>query len=376
MTTNGARRRRQTDTSRILVGYWRESTETEPNQHAVYGILSRDGKLRFKVVAETRDGLHINGPLNPGDSWIVYDEVGLEPHLEGLNRLEMKEYCRVREHQQGQGETKEESAANRLKAVDLAKEIAEAAYGHERPRNLRWAREKCADERRAQRKLKKKNAGAMAAAAAAAAAANVGKMKAGGQLTPASFEAKAEQAQQRAHAPPPPPPPPEDMKQRSLPSAGEAVGQIDANAVKLPPLQNHLPPPPPPPQETKRHSLPGEAKPAKSTTQRTPLRPDPVVEKSRRAPLPSAAEPRSRLPDSISGPMKTAPDSDAASRDWHCAMQPVVGTMGPKGEVKSHGGITYKWKEGGLFSRMYVSPGSIITIDKEDYVEYRILTTP
>ena len=73
---NGSRRRRQTDTSRILVGYWRESTEPEPNQHAVFGILSRDGKLRFKVVAETREGDHINGPLNPGDSWIVYDEVG------------------------------------------------------------------------------------------------------------------------------------------------------------------------------------------------------------------------------------------------------------------------------------------------------------
>lgn len=362
---NGSRRRRQTDTSRILVGYWRESTEPEPNQHAVFGILSRDGKLRFKVVAETREGDHINGPLNPGDSWIVYDEVGLEPHLEGLNRLEMKEYCRVREHQLVQGEDKEDSAANRLKAVDLAKEIAEAAYGHERPRNLRWAREKCADERRAQRKLKKKNS------AAAAAATQLEQMRNGGpppQHSPPSagspqqhvFSARPEsQPSTVSHARTPSS---DDVKQRPLPDVVPPRSHLD---VVKPRAQT---------DEVKRHSLPGVAKLIGDAKPRTPLRPDPIMDRNDRASVHADGDAHHRS-STVSDSPNPPPESDSA-KNWHNAMQPVVGTMGPKGDVKSYGGITYKWKEGGLFSRMYVSPGSIITIDKEDYVEYRILTTP
>jgi hypothetical protein len=369
---NGSRRRRQTDTSRILVGYWRESTEPEPNQHAVYGILSRDGKLRFKVVAETREGDHISGPLNPGDSWIVYDEVGLEPHLEGLNRLEMKEYCRVREHQLGQGENKEDSAANRLKAVDLAKEIAEAAYGHERPRNLRWAREKCADERRAQRKLKKKNS------AAAAAASQLEQMRNGvpqPQHSPPAaspqqhvFSARPDSSQPASsvitHARTPSSSSVDVKQQRPLPDVVPPRSHLD---IVKPRAQS---------DEIKRHSLPGVAKLIGDAKPRTPLRDDPVLDRSDGATIHVDGDVRLRSSTASDSPNPPPPEADSA-KTWHNAMQPVVGTMGgPKGDVKSYGGITYKWKEGGLFSRMYVSPGSIITIDKEDYVEYRILTTP
>ncbi|KAG5919085.1 hypothetical protein E4U61_001192 [Claviceps capensis] len=137
-------RRRHPDARRILVGYWRESKEPAPVQHAVYGILSKDGTPRFKLVPETRS------------TWIIHDEVILEPHLREPNRLEMKEYCRARQRQIDQGEASWEVSAHSLTAVELAKQIAKESRGHERPRNSRWAREKCVNVRRVKRKETKR----------------------------------------------------------------------------------------------------------------------------------------------------------------------------------------------------------------------------
>ncbi|KAG5933188.1 hypothetical protein E4U60_004635 [Claviceps pazoutovae] len=152
-------RRRHPDARRILVGYWRESKEPAPDQHAVYGILSKDGTLRFKLVPESRSVHRVF--FWQEQAWQRPDldhlnEVVLEPHLRELNRLEMKEYCPTRQRQIDQGEASWEVSAHSLTAVELAKQIAKESRGNERPRNLRWAREKCANVRRAKRKETKR----------------------------------------------------------------------------------------------------------------------------------------------------------------------------------------------------------------------------
>ncbi|TQV93286.1 hypothetical protein IF1G_07864 [Cordyceps javanica] len=139
--------------TRILVGYWLYSSEPEPDQHAVYGILSRDGKLRFKLVSETRDGKNIRGNYPPpSETWLIHEEIVLLPHLLNLNRLGMKEYCRERGRQVTAGEDAASVEANVKKAVEYAERISTTGEG-QRPRNLRWEREKCADRQRAIRKI-------------------------------------------------------------------------------------------------------------------------------------------------------------------------------------------------------------------------------
>lgn len=140
--------------TRVLIGHWVHSSEPEPNQHAVYGILSRDDKLRFKLVPETRDGRPVVGNYPPSrETWVIHEDIAFESYLEHLNRLGMKEYCRARGRQASAGELPggPDNAANILKAVEAAESISSAA-SNERPRNLRWEREKCADRRRAVRK--------------------------------------------------------------------------------------------------------------------------------------------------------------------------------------------------------------------------------
>ncbi|KGQ09105.1 hypothetical protein BBAD15_g5566 [Beauveria bassiana D1-5] len=112
--------------TRVLIGHWVHSSEPEPNQHAVYGILSRDGKLRFKLVPETRDGRAVQGNYPPSrETWVIHEDIVFESYLSNLNRLGMKEYCRERGRQVEAGEKPggPDNAANILKAVDKAEHL-------------------------------------------------------------------------------------------------------------------------------------------------------------------------------------------------------------------------------------------------------------
>ncbi|KAG6010876.1 hypothetical protein E4U21_002544 [Claviceps maximensis] len=106
--------------TRILIGHWKPSNEPDPkDRHAVYGILGQNDMFRVKVVRETRDGRFVDGnfPSGAGALWIPYEEVEFEPHLKALNRQEVKEYCRVRQYQLDHGETSAERIENETKAV-------------------------------------------------------------------------------------------------------------------------------------------------------------------------------------------------------------------------------------------------------------------
>ncbi|KAF5565019.1 hypothetical protein FPHYL_4460 [Fusarium phyllophilum] len=106
--------------TRILIGHWTKSNSPDPrDRHAVYGILGQNDMFRVKLVRETRDGRFVEGNFPPGAGalWIAYEEVAFEPHLENLARNEIKEYCRVRQYQIDMGEKEGERTSNETKAV-------------------------------------------------------------------------------------------------------------------------------------------------------------------------------------------------------------------------------------------------------------------
>lgn len=106
--------------TRILLGYWKLSSEPQAkDRHAVYGILGQNDMFRVKLVRETRDGRFVDGnfPVGAGALWIPYEEVEFENHLRALTRTEIKEYCRVRQWQIDHGETSDERITNETKAV-------------------------------------------------------------------------------------------------------------------------------------------------------------------------------------------------------------------------------------------------------------------
>ncbi|KFA74662.1 hypothetical protein S40288_03188 [Stachybotrys chartarum IBT 40288] len=110
--------------TRILLGCWTKSEEPEErDRHAVYGILSQNEMFRVKLVRETRDGRYVDGnfPLGAGGLWIQWDEVAFDSHLKGLDRNEIKEYCRIRQYQLDHGESPEERRKNEEFAVKEAK---------------------------------------------------------------------------------------------------------------------------------------------------------------------------------------------------------------------------------------------------------------
>jgi hypothetical protein len=58
------------------------------------------------------------------------------------------------------------------------------------------------------------------------------------------------------------------------------------------------------------------------------------------------------------------------------ATAPNAGGLGVELEVKYHNGIKYERKQNGPFQGKLVSQAQILSIDGEDYVEYRVLTKP
>ncbi|KAM0667026.1 hypothetical protein ACQRIU_004881 [Beauveria bassiana] len=118
--------------TRVVLGYWKLSSEELPeDRHAVYGILGQNDMFRVKVVRETRDGRYVDGnfPTGAGALWIHWDEVEFEPHIRVLSRPEIKEYCRIRQYQIDRGETTSQRAANEAAAIEEAR-LRTTAYLH------------------------------------------------------------------------------------------------------------------------------------------------------------------------------------------------------------------------------------------------------
>jgi hypothetical protein len=110
----------------IPIGYWADSDQLlEADKHAVFGVLSGADAFRVKVQKVTRDGRFVEGnfPVGAGALWLHFEKAVLEPHLAGLSRTEVKEYCRIRYQDLEHREPEKERKANELKAVQKARDI-------------------------------------------------------------------------------------------------------------------------------------------------------------------------------------------------------------------------------------------------------------
>lgn len=117
--------------TRVMVGYWKGSSEEDPkDRHAILGILGHNDMFRVKVVRETRDGrpVHGNFPTGAGALWVHLEEVVLDDHLKGLERAEIKEYVRIRQFYLDRGELPENRALNEAVAVANARRRVAAGF--------------------------------------------------------------------------------------------------------------------------------------------------------------------------------------------------------------------------------------------------------
>lgn len=113
--------------TKILLGYWKESAERDlADKHAVFGILGNNDMFRVKVGRETRDGrpMQSNFPQGAGALWINSHQWEREDYLKDLTREEIKEYCRVRQWQIDHGERESEIAEGRRQAIGEARRRA------------------------------------------------------------------------------------------------------------------------------------------------------------------------------------------------------------------------------------------------------------
>lgn len=114
--------------TKIMLGYWLESIEPNVNdKHAVFGILGNNDMFRVKVGRETRDGrpMQSNFPQGAGALWINAHQWQKEDYLQDLSREELKEYCRVRQFQFDQGERNADRDANiRLAIIEARRRAA------------------------------------------------------------------------------------------------------------------------------------------------------------------------------------------------------------------------------------------------------------
>ncbi|KAH8745560.1 hypothetical protein F5883DRAFT_438769, partial [Diaporthe sp. PMI_573] len=123
--------------TKILLGFWKGSSERDDkDKHAVFGIISTNDKFRVKLGRETRDGrpLQSNFPSGAGTLWLSSDKYQIEDYLKGLSRMELKEYCRVRQHQLGRGERPEDQDDNREFAINQARRRVAVGFIKPEPR--------------------------------------------------------------------------------------------------------------------------------------------------------------------------------------------------------------------------------------------------
>lgn len=314
--------------TKIMLGYWLESIEPNVNdKHAVFGILGNNDMFRVKVGRETRDGrpMQSNFPQGAGALWINAHQWQKEEYLQDLSREELKEYCRVRQYQIDQGERNAERDSN-----------IRIAIGEARRR--------------------------------------------------AAYLGNTKRTTNGTHA---------------LPTNNQFTDAILAHE------------PPAPAHETRqaiRRAGPATISPAAGFRQeQTPLTPG-FRAANRGNPLPPhSADPRLERANNLAMHAVSRIEANQAKveeRDAHMAGAPYHMTNGHNGhngdafrenlgrlnnvwsqqeahrirtgneDAKIHLGTKYERKATGPFAGKLVSQGAIISIDGEDYVEYRVLTKP
>ncbi|KAM0559434.1 hypothetical protein ACHAPJ_004463 [Fusarium lateritium] len=334
--------------TRILIGHWAKSTESDPrNRHAVYGILGQNDMFRVKLVRETRDGRFVDGnfPVGAGALWIAYEEVAFEPHLLSLARNEVKEYCRVRQWQIDRGETPEERTSNETKAVyDAQARVAGTNYKAPAPLSIAPALPRLPDEY-----VEDPDP--------------TGRLGFGGHELRQSRRVEAARADNAARA--------EARPTRQVPVEIETPQppQVSRPATGRTPQGNNA-------LERTSALADREIARVEAAQERAHLQ---AVNRDRAAAAAAqaAAAAAATIPGmAVNGrpQLHEREEMQRLNKVW--ARQESLRMRAGAEDAKIYGGVKYERKTNGPFTGKLVSQGTIINIDGEDYVEYRVLTKP
>lgn len=328
--------------TKILLGHWKHSSEKEDrDKHAVFGILGNNDMFRVKVGRETRDGRPMQGnfPQGAGALWISSADWVPEVYLEGLAKEELKEYTRIRQYQLDRGEHEGDQETNIQAAVAEAKNRA----------------------RILSTKNKNSSSNNNGTSGAAATSATSGQYTTAGFVdnndSSASYETRQTINRRSGQQHNLVPATSRGQQAPSQTSAFRAANRSGSSGLD-PRLEraNNLA------SRVVSHMEANQAK----------------VEQREAA---AAAASMMMAPPPPNGAATTS-DPMASFRDninrlnnvWSSQEAHRIRTGGE--DAKIHMGIKYERKTNGPFQGKLVSQGSIISIDGEDYVEYRVLTKP
>ncbi|KAK4190211.1 hypothetical protein QBC35DRAFT_449600 [Podospora australis] len=320
-----------------VIGHWKHSDAQNPaDKHAVVGILGSNGTFRLKVSKETRSGKHYRGnfPSGAGGLWIQWDDCVLEPHLKHFSRNELKEYCQIRQQQIDAGETPDQRKNNELEARDVARKLARTKTasladnnGGEGPSSM--TRRSSTQTNNAQKGSKGTNGTSSTSRSD----------RQTSLRTRASLPAKLPAVEfQPANRPKP-----------TIKAAG------DPDAIRKV-IEKHY--------EAANYGvgllLTRQAKDdAKTETRELNRNPD---------------APRALIPG-LSDMQKVWAQKEA-ERNRVAPHDVQADNLQPDNETKVYNGVAYERKQTGPFAGRHVSEPSLVKIDGEDYVEYRVLLKP
>ncbi|KAF5628431.1 hypothetical protein F52700_8165 [Fusarium sp. NRRL 52700] len=326
--------------TRILIGHWAKSNSPDPrDRHAVYGILGQNDMFRVKLVRETRDGRFVEGnfPAGAGALWIAYEEVAFEPHLKNLARNEIKEYCRVRQYQIDMGEKEGERTSNETKAVYEAQARAAGTnYKAPAPLSIAPALPRLPGDYGEESD-------------------QTGRMGYGGHELRQSRRVEAARAEARQSyididSPPQPAPAPRQSTGRTALN-NNAIERTSALAER----------------EIARVELAQERAHMQAANR----------ERAAAAAAQAAQAAAANIPGiAVNGRQQLHERDEMQRLNKVWARQESLRLRTNAEDAKMYAGVKYERKTQGPFTGKLVSQGTIINIDGEDYIEYRVLAKP
>lgn len=299
--------------TRIRIGRWKGSSAKRlEDKHAIAGILGQNDIFRVKILRETRDGRFLDGnfPAGPGALWVQYDDVILDTPLEKLTKHEVKEYCRVRQHQLDQGEQPEEEEENIVKAVALARVRGVPASLH--------------------------SSGYFSKS-----------------IPPAQMHSPSINSQRDMSVD-------NERQFRRQSSRTEMYAETGFSFVE--------------PEDRGPISPADAAGRAQNLARREMARAEAAQSRADRYAT-QRDDSSASTPTGSRGPLHESEEMQRLNQLWARQESARMKATGAD-DAKLHDGVKYERKKTGPFSGKLVSQGTIITIDGEDYVEYRVLTKP
>ncbi|KAK3397014.1 hypothetical protein B0T20DRAFT_454334 [Sordaria brevicollis] len=422
--------------SRVVIGTWKNSTPpNRKDRHAVQGVLAQNENFRCKIINMTPDGREVgaNFPIGAGQIWCQWEDVDFLDHLQGMSRPQVKEYVRVRQRMMDQGELSEDSDKNDQMAVEEA--LRRHAQGMSKDDSMMDVDSSPALPMRGTRHQQLEQANGYNDMEGIDRPASVPPPQQGGPFRGIRQSNRAPRhslpdVQLRA-ANRGPPRDVVDRLERTNSIAQREIARVEASQMRAdqraanrgyitPAMQPFMPPPPQqqlPSSQFSSQGRPYQQRRMVDQQQQHQQQDIPAYSNrpsSRASGVPSrngtptsanfpagAFQPPSQAllpppPHPNSGPYNTNNGSGGSNNKsmfddnlhrlnkvWAAQetnrikySQAAGETIQGVNDAKVWGGIKYERKSSGPFQGKLVSSGTIINIDGEDYVEYRVLTKP